>query len=79
MDILQLKKGTSVTTLHQRNVNVSLDVTFNEDEFYFTIPYLQGENSIHEDKDGELVLELSPLPSTRSSALPNSSLPDSGK
>ena len=29
---------------------VSVDVTFHEQESYFTIPYLQGENSVMEDK-----------------------------
>ena len=30
---------------------VLVDVTFNESESYFPVSYLQGENSIKEDKD----------------------------
>lgn len=30
---------------------VSVDVTFNKQESYFTTPYFQGENSTMEDKD----------------------------
>jgi hypothetical protein len=36
-----------------KKFNVSADVTFNEQESYFTTPYLQGESSIMEDKDRE--------------------------
>jgi hypothetical protein len=32
---------------------VSVDVNFNEQESYFTTPYLQGESSIMEDEDKE--------------------------
>jgi hypothetical protein len=44
---------------------VSADVTFNEQESYFTAPYLQGEISIMEDKDREdrdFLLDLLSLP-----------------
>jgi hypothetical protein len=44
---------------------VSADVTFNEQESYFTTPYLQGESSIMEDKDREdrdFLLDLLSLP-----------------
>nr|XP_019703534.2 uncharacterized protein LOC105038855 isoform X1 [Elaeis guineensis] len=37
---------------------VSVDVTFNEQESYFTNPYLQGENSTREDKK-DFLLDLS--------------------
>jgi hypothetical protein len=36
-----------------KKFNVLADVTFNEQESYFTTPYLQGESSIMEDKDRE--------------------------
>lgn len=48
---------------------VSVDVTFHEQESYFTIPYLQGENSVMEDKDrGDfLFLDLPSLPLSKQS------------
>ena len=39
-----------------QKVFVSTDVTFNENESYFPAPYLQGENSIKEDKDQDSYL-----------------------
>jgi hypothetical protein len=47
---------------------VSADVTFNEQESYFTTPYLQGESSIMEDKDREdrdFLLDLLSLPASK--------------
>ena len=67
--ILQLRKGISVTILHKKIFSVSVDVTFHEQESYFTIPYRQGENSVMEDKDrGDfLFLDLPSLPLSKQS------------
>ena len=48
---------------------VLVDVTFHEQESYFTIPYLQGENSVMEDNDrGDfLFLDLPSLPLSKQS------------
>ena len=48
---------------------VSVDVTFHEQKSYFTIPYLQGENLVMEDKDrGDfLFLDLPSLPLSKQS------------
>ena len=48
---------------------VSVDVTLHEQESYFTIPYLQGENLVMEDKDrGDfLFLDLPSLPLSKQS------------
>ena len=48
---------------------VSVDVTFHEQESYFTIPYLHGENLVMEDKDREdfLFLDLPSLPLSKQS------------
>lgn len=59
--ILQLIKGISVITLHQINY-VSMGVTFNELESYFSTPYLREESSINDDKDVNFLLDLSQLP-----------------
>ena len=53
--ILQLRKGTNVTILHQRN-----SMSLNEQEPYFTNTYLQGENSPSEDKK-EFLLDVSSI------------------
>ena len=50
MGYSSLKKGISVTIHHPIFFFVSTDFTFNESESYFPTPYLQGENSIKEDK-----------------------------
>ena len=39
-----------LSTIHFYFFFVSTDFTFNESESYFPTPYLQGENSIKEDK-----------------------------
>ena len=51
------------------HTSLSIDVTFHEQESYFTIPYLQGENLVMEDKDrGDfLFLDLLSLPLSKQS------------
>ena len=56
---------------------VSVDVTFNEQESYFTTPYFQGENSIIKDKDGDFLLDLSSLPMSKPVPTPRSTMPTS--
>ena len=54
---------------------VSVDVTFNENESYFTNPYLMGEKSTMEDKDFFLIdlsLSTQPISLTHS---PHESIP----
>ena len=63
------QKGYKCYHYPSKRFYVSADVTFHEQESYFIVPYLQGENSVMEDKDKAdfLLLDLpsSPLPVSR--------------
>eukprot|EP00261_Vitis_vinifera_P038781 XP_019080024.1 PREDICTED: uncharacterized protein LOC109123752 [Vitis vinifera] len=63
------QKGYKCYHPPSKRYSVSVDVTFHEQESYFTIPYLQGENSVMEDKDrGDfLFLYLPSLPLSKQS------------
>lgn len=66
LGILPLKKGTSAFILQMRHFFVSTDVTFFENESYFSSLYLQGEISSMEDKS-VFLLDLSLSSSSYSS------------
>ena len=58
-DIPLLRKVTNVIILIRGNF-MFVDVSFFENESYFSTPYLQGETSLMENKDRDLfLLELS--------------------
>ena len=54
------EKGYNYYHAPSKKFFVLADVTFSENESYFSAPYLQGENSIKEDKDQDSYL-ISPV------------------
>ena len=58
------QKGYKCYHVPSKRFYVSIDVTFHEQESYFTTPYLQGENLVIEDKEE---IEFLPLDISHSS------------